>query len=1092
MNERQTQWTYDLNQSGQDKSRPRVFTPPNKSFEVVGADGNMDGGFRPISGFKEVAKLDYRVSSGASSTYQFTQASHVIDFFPVNFKIQGASSEGYGYGYVYRVTETGKTTSVFIEYYDSLLDKWVSFGGNGIAGLTASDKRIQYADDPTDETFRNTGAKASGLVTFTGLPTDGQTIVIVNAAGGSTTLTAEDSLSAGAHSGSTFSVNTGGSTANVATALAGCINGLTGGSDPGITATVTNSTSVTLQQDTFALSGNTTITNNLSNSSKTDFSGGKDKSTCLITDRFTDANAQMSVSVWGKYIYVFCEGQNPVVAYVNESGYLETLGSVSTSSFPGAGRQPQLVKNFCDTNLTDSGGGTFVATDIGTRDSSETVGDIAHTVLATDVSGSKKFPAVARIVGVTSTVDVEAIDYGDEDSYQNVALDSDGNVAPAVEANDKAHAFEPGDYAFAYFLYNSKTGRKTQLSQICEAKKDGSPSDFNSTTTKLKICLDIRYNSDLYDQAFVYRSVKTQSAGGSYIAGILHLDNIINLEEWHVKNDQSTGVGLDIASATGARTAVYWYQLSDASLVYQDIHMDKAIHDERMPKGGSSIFYEGSMVVSNIDGSEAGALGIAGSRGSINRVGDADRGLGETRWSSIFEVSPELFPPTNRYLPPTPTNSIESFFKVGPTLMGLSRDRVYYLLKDGLFFRMQEAHQGYGIVNPKAGDSIGPLAYYITTRGVKAIHPNSRIDDVDGLNKLIVEDWRDNHDVLQVAYDPTQLALYIHNPTLEQTAVMWFNTGKITEIHDTSFDHCSRGVWSSDLTDPTKKLEERAIWLMNNPDLTHGSISSDYRPGVYILDNQRKTITDSGKGMVRQIQHSATTPYGSISSASSSDNYIQFSSAGIVTADQLGCYVYITNQVILGADQASSVGGKFKVTAVDTGNKRLYMSASDYASAGPLSGQSVSISPVLFRVVGAPITSNPPTPDRPTGGNNLFRVKQVSSLGAVFSNVSFNHTSTAPLFWRGLVFEGEDTDVKSYAMPLDRNDSTIISIKNGESDNWAAFSNPTTTTVKGRHGVQGFSLSPGLEIFCVDVDYRLLQMQVKGVIRATNRTEIGS
>ena len=209
MNERQTQWTYDLNQSGQDKSRPRVFTPPNKSFEVVGADGNMDGGFRPISGFKEVAKLDYRVSSGASSTYQFTQASHVID----------------------RVTETGKTTSVFIEYYDSLLDKWVSFGGNGIAGLTASDKRIQYADDPTDETFRDTGAKASGLVTFTGLPTDGQTIVIVNAAGGSTTLTAEDSLSAGAHSGSTFSVNTGGSTANVATALAGCINGLTGGSN---------------------------------------------------------------------------------------------------------------------------------------------------------------------------------------------------------------------------------------------------------------------------------------------------------------------------------------------------------------------------------------------------------------------------------------------------------------------------------------------------------------------------------------------------------------------------------------------------------------------------------------------------------------------------------------------------------------------------------------------------------------------------------------------------------------------------------------------------------------------------------------------
>mgnify|MGYP003674776075 CR=1 FL=1 len=63
MNELTTQWTYNLDEMSEDKSRPRVGTPPQKAFEIIGIDGNMNGGLRPISGFKEVAQLDYYYDS---------------------------------------------------------------------------------------------------------------------------------------------------------------------------------------------------------------------------------------------------------------------------------------------------------------------------------------------------------------------------------------------------------------------------------------------------------------------------------------------------------------------------------------------------------------------------------------------------------------------------------------------------------------------------------------------------------------------------------------------------------------------------------------------------------------------------------------------------------------------------------------------------------------------------------------------------------------------------------------------------------------------------------------------------------------------
>jgi len=90
------------------------------------------------------------------------------------------------------------------------------------------------------------------------------------------------------------------------------------------------------------------------------------------------------------------------------------------------------------------------------------------------------------------------------------------------------------------------------------------------------------------------------------------------------------------------------------------------------------------------------------------------------------------------------------------------------------------------------------------------------------------------------------------------------------------------------------------------------------------------------------------------------------------------------------------------------------------------------------------------------------------------------------------VFLGEETTAKSFAIPVDRDLEVVSSIKEGEPDHWAAFDDPNEQTFKGKHGVRGFSLAPALEIFSADVDYRLLQVQVKGIITASSRSEIAT
>jgi hypothetical protein len=122
------------------------------------------------------------------------------------------------------------------------------------------------------------GGKATATITFAGVPADGETIVIVDAAGTSKTYTAKN---AGETLASGF-FNRGGTAAAAATSLKACIEHASGGHNGTITVADDSSGGLTLTQTVGGTEGNkgnvhgsgTGITDGLANVTTVDFAGG--------------------------------------------------------------------------------------------------------------------------------------------------------------------------------------------------------------------------------------------------------------------------------------------------------------------------------------------------------------------------------------------------------------------------------------------------------------------------------------------------------------------------------------------------------------------------------------------------------------------------------------------------------------------------------------------------------------------------------------------------------------------------------------------------------------------------------------------------
>lgn len=647
-----------------------------------------------------------------------------------------------------------------------------------------------------------------------------------------------------------------------------------------------------------------------------------------------------------------------------------------------------------------------------------------------------------------------------------------------------ARKLEPGDYAFGYMLVDSRTGRKSAFSEIAQVRAE----DFRISTPNTNVQreqyvgIELVYDSSKYDLMYVYRSVKIQDAGGTMVAGIPFLDAIIYLEEY-LTCKNGTGRDFD-PNETDDRHAMYFYNLEDKQLVYQSPYIDRSIFDEKMPYGGTALFYDGAMLVSRIDSQpDSSDEGV--------RVEDINKGLGEMRWSSLQEFSPELFPPFNRYNPTLPSSEVITFAKVGSNAIGISKDRIYHIRKSGGFIRIQEMHEGYGVVNPKAVDTVGSVAYYASTHGIKAVDAQAQLDELRNLNQVFVREWVTDMNVLQMGYDPTMNTLFLLNPAKEEAYCLWFSTAKTTKLADMVFAHVGQGAWPSNFTGAqySNPLQRRAMFLMNAPT---GAVGWE-GPRVYIADHARsKTISGATTAwntkrritMLDFLGDSRVTATGAIAAGVFAISPTGSTPTIAVAGAYTGCYLYCLHS----ATHPQHVGKKAKIVANTT--TAVTVDTTPTWTADIHAGMVFGVSPVYLEWVGHNLGLNNEI-NQVFSLADFFRIKMAHTVGCAFTDVAgppVGDTQTAanPINrFMAVLYSGTDTEPVAKAQTKETDGDLYGSIEDGEGLVYAAFGSDSSD---GRYGAKGNSLSPGVRIFCPDLDYRLLACSVRGNILTMERS----
>ena len=692
-----------------------------------------------------------------------------------------------------------------------------------------------------------------------------------------------------------------------------------------------------------------------------------------------------------------------------------------------------------------------------------------------------------------------------------VDIGSSGAGVPGTSNGENilanAQKFGPYTYGVAYMLYDSTTGRQSSLSDICRFTI---PDTFIETSEAPRevpthyISIDVTYDPREFDRMYVYRTLAQETTGGTQVASILSLEAIVNLKDHQLftddNDDSGVGHGNDVRDQS-----FYTFALTDEALLYKPTFDGQTpIYDEEVPYGGELEFYNNTLFVSNITNSPAPIS-------TEDVVNEIKRGLGELRWSSLTNYSPEMFPVENFFIPDTPTNEIIAMATVSGKLIGFSRDRMYFIQKEGgggsAFMRIVEMHEGFGTISGRTVAAIGSFIYFLTTRGVKTVSTQGRLDDVRAFDKVITDDWASVLSNCSLSYDPGSSAMFLLSPDNEEIQVLWFNSSRTTTIKDATFKETRTGVWpeaaskdKGDLSEADLKtaLVERAMFLQNPP-LSSTNAATGV-PRVFILDYKREKRTADGGSNPRltmQDGHGDTLlttidslvveePWTSGVQVASTNIDITFTTdAGDVVGNPwIGSYIYC-----LESSDSSFIGKKSKVIGVenDAGGDKFYFGDSIFSNIPD--GSILALSPVYFRWIGHPL----PVTSESTGrvSQDLHRTKQIDSLGCSFVEVSSPDSSYDPYSrFKGTVVEGSIGSTKSENWVVDQEGTKVQSVKDGESDRWVSFG--TDSDLAGNYGVIGGTLSPGVEVVVPDVDFRLMSVLVNGKILPSYRSDFPS
>jgi len=745
----------------------------------------------------------------------------------------------------------------------------------------------------------------------------------------------------------------------------------------------------------------------------------------------------MNVEAWGRFVYVNIRGEDSAVFY-----YDSGASAFQTNSPCGPGKRIPVT-------LADAYyAGVDTIEDTATTEFLDANGDpdeVGHmSVLRCDTTLVTGFP-----------------------TSQTVATGGD----------DEAVILDPGTYSVAIRLLDSDTGRRTAISQIAEVYNRDFTVDGSGDAEMNYMGVRIVWDTSKFDKAEIYRSIRVENMGSTISARIVHHTDTITLADWAY---DSGGV-YPAGNASQMDQAVFFFKLNDVATSWQPPYQDNRLFEEEVPKGGASCIVDNTLYVGNI-------TGVTAALSDETTDTDKDRRIGQLRWSSTVELSPELFSPYGYHNLKNPGSEVIAITELAGNALGFSKDRQFHLRREGRYIQVHELHLGYGITGPHAYQTVAAMTYFMTDKGLKSVGANGQLDDVRAVNRIILKDWINELNDVTMALDSVQSCLYILNPTSNEAICMWFNTAKITTLADLSFTQCRSGYWPIDATDMTEiwQLEPRAFFLQNAPKDSATDVITGWKPRIFVPDARRERTIGAGSGSAEtrltMLPFNGDSRFATSAGVTSSGVVSVITSGGlsVPTVGPIGAWLHV-----LESDTASYVGLKAQIHDI-SGTDIQLTSATKATLENLPSGSRVAISPVVSEVIGAPLDQRAETGE--TTGRSRFHVRHVDSMGVFLSEVDGWPTSDGTSDGRlvGHLYRTEGVESPLLGQSYDEQGELTSNVVEGGMIRWTTFGERNANG--GQFGVEGNVLCPAVLNRCPDLDFVLLAMQVDGKMQATTTT----
>jgi len=395
--------------------------------------------------------------------------------------------------------------------------------------------------------------------------------------------------------------------------------------------------------------------------------------------------------------------------------------------------------------------------------------------------------------------------------------------------------------------------------------------------------------------------------------------------------------------------------------------------------------------------------------------------LGEVWWSRTDKMAPETFPADNVYRPPTLSDRIETFVKAGSALYGLTPSRAYRFARSGTAMAVHEVAVGYGVVGRYAACSVGTDVVYITPSGLVMLNgATGQVTTVGALDRVIQEEWANDHASLSVGYDAKAGVLFVFNPVREEAMAIWSSTNCVSRLKDMNFKLMTVGP------DPEKGGPDR-VWFLTTT-------------GVFCCMN-----TD-------RVGHQTMLPLAgtcngvvTASNAGDTTKLVSTSSFFEVPRD-VQPYVYILS--------GNSAGQKRKLAATRHTSHELTLTSG--VALEP--GDRFAISPIPFEVVGWPLGAQDDDPRTP----RVLNLRR--TLKSVGANVVLHGGDTNP---------DTNPNLKLTVQGFKRMDTTPL-----VTQEIAMVEEPAACI--GKALVSDYVVYPGIKVLSSNVDFTLVAMTAWG------------